>query len=543
MSPLLSEEINGSNLETCETSASVNSTNLENVAEEKSDISVRGTNESLQQRITRDASSKRCANDYFFWRVLGEGSFSTVFLASDVHSDKEYAIKVCEKKHIIKERKVEYIKREKDVLNVLNTKPCKTAPFFVKLYHTFQDNKNLYFVLSFAMNGELLSYISHGKKFNEICSQFYAAEILRALEHLHCLGIIHRDLKPENILLNKDMHIILTDFGSAKMIKILSTECKETDVLTSHRSRGASFVGTAQYVSPELLNESKVSYASDLWALGCIIYQMIVGNPPFIAESEHEIFQKIKKLDFNFPDTFGFHAKDLVEKLLVLDVSCRLGTSDIGCYTSVRCHEFFSGVNFDNLFLETPPLKPSIENNAEDKCRKNSSSIKPGLDSSQLSRLLELSLHEPVVLLDPSSDIEQRTFCVDKLTIAEILKSPVNIHQSIISQQRDNEWHSLVHGNMILKHGLVNKRKGLISRKRVLILTSGPHLFYADPVSKQLKGEIMWSPELRAEAKNFRIFYIHTPDRTFRWEDLEGNAPIWCEAIEQVYLHFYEKKD
>lgn len=103
------------------------------------------------------------------------------------------------------------------------------------------------------------------------------------------------------------MHIKITDFGSAKM----EDENDEVD------ARANSFVGTAEYVSPELLTEKMATKASDLWALGCIIYQLLAGRPPFRAGNEYQTFQKITKLEYSIPNGFPPAAKDLVEKLLV----------------------------------------------------------------------------------------------------------------------------------------------------------------------------------------------------------------------------------
>lgn len=94
------------------------------------------------------------------------------------------------------------------------------------------------------------------------------------------------------------------------------------------RERRNSFVGTAQYISPELLKDKSASYSSDLWALGCIVYQMLAGSPPFQSRSEYIIFQKIQKLEYKFPDSFDPVGRDLVEKLLVLDPAERLGAAD-----------------------------------------------------------------------------------------------------------------------------------------------------------------------------------------------------------------------
>uniref|UniRef100_A0ABM0GR04 non-specific serine/threonine protein kinase n=1 Tax=Saccoglossus kowalevskii TaxID=10224 RepID=A0ABM0GR04_SACKO len=180
---------------------------------------------------------KKKPSDFHYGKIIGEGSYSEVVLAKDISSGKEYAIKILEKRHILKEKKEKYVHREKEVLNKLYS-----HPFFVKLYFTFQDSNKLYFGLSYAKNGELLKYINKVGSFDEKCTQFYSAEVTSALEYLHSLGIIHRDLKPENILLDEDMHIKITDFGTAKILESKSRE-----------ARANSFVGTAQYVSPELL--------------------------------------------------------------------------------------------------------------------------------------------------------------------------------------------------------------------------------------------------------------------------------------------------
>ena len=111
-------------------------------------------------------------------------------------------------------------------------------------------------------------------------------------------------------------------------------------------------MGTAEYVSPELLNE-KVSYkSSDLWALGCIIYQMIAGRPPFRGLSEFLIFQKISSCNFQYPKGFPELAKDLINKLLILDPERRIGSVD---YKDIKNHPFFKDVDFDKLHTMIPP--------------------------------------------------------------------------------------------------------------------------------------------------------------------------------------------
>lgn len=120
-------------------------------------------------------------------------------------------------------------------------------------------------------------------------------------------------------------------------------------------ARANSFVGTAQYVSPELLTEKSACKSSDLWALGCIIYQLVAGLPPFRAGNEYLIFQKIIKLEYDFPEKFFPKARDLVEKLLVLDATKRLGCEEMEGYGPLKAHPFFESISWEDLHHQTPP--------------------------------------------------------------------------------------------------------------------------------------------------------------------------------------------
>lgn len=300
-------------------------------------------------------SVKKGVKDFTFGQTLGEGSYSTVLAAKDRQSNVEYAIKILDKRHIIKEDKVKYVNIEKEALNRL-----AEHPGVIKLYYTFQDERSLYFVLDLCSGGELLSTLKQLGTFDEECTRFYAAQILDTIAHMHHRGVIHRDLKPENVLLDDKKFVKITDFGTAKMLKAHvepATGRTYYDSDTSpYSDRANSFVGTAEYVSPELLNDKNACKASDLWAFGCMVFQLLAGRPPFKAANEYLTFQKVQSLQYEFPLGFPDVARDLVERLLVLDPQHRL-TID-----GIKNHEFFQGVKWGRALWtqKAPTLKPYV---------------------------------------------------------------------------------------------------------------------------------------------------------------------------------------
>ncbi|GMM28907.1 serine/threonine protein kinase [Martiniozyma asiatica (nom. inval.)] len=289
-------------------------------------------------------NTKKSIKDFKLGKELGEGSYSTVVLATDIENSKHYALKILNKKYIIKEDKVKYVKFEKDALNRLNNHHG-----IIRLHYTFQDLQNLYFVLDYAENGELLSLIKKFGTMDEESTKYYTMQLIDSIDYMHKNGIIHRDLKPENILINKYLKIQITDFGTAKLMD------KNKDGLYPSDTRAKSFVGTAEYVSPELLNDKYCGKPADIWALGCVIYQMIAGRPPFKAQNEYQTFQKIQKLQYAFTAGFPIIIRDLIKRILIIKPKERLDIDEI------KNHFWFKDDSWSQNFIwdrDAPNLKP-----------------------------------------------------------------------------------------------------------------------------------------------------------------------------------------
>lgn len=301
-------------------------------------------------------------------------------------------VKVCDKAFILRMKKQKYVAREKAALLRLNN-----TTGIVRLIYSFQNSTHLFFVLTFANHLDLTAYI---KFMNLKMARFYAAQLLVAIENIHKNKVIHRDLKPQNCLLDKNMHLLVADFGSARLIDEEERETNNSQGDEKH-IRKASFVGTCLYVSPEILINKPAQYTSDLFSYGCIVYQLLCGLPPFGSngETEYRIFQQIKNIEYTFPDTtIDLDGRDLIEKLLKFEPNDRLGAGEIErpekIYSSIRNHEFFAKINFDEIYNERSPLEkfipPELQNVGSYTI---SDSLETGFGERQLRRILQQELN------------------------------------------------------------------------------------------------------------------------------------------------------
>jgi len=291
----------------------------------------------------RTAVVKKISEDDFtFHNLIGVGGFGRVFLAKwKADPSALYAIKVIGKV-VFKDNGIESLLTELKVMSLISDHGC---PFLTKLYCSFQSNTHIFFCLEFVRGGSLRGYLNRSKKFPVFMAKFIAAEVILGLTYLHeKLDIIHRDLKPENILVDEQGHIKLTDFGLSKVGKVSTN----------------SFCGTLNYLAPELIRHETYGKGIDFWMLGCLIYEMVVGIPPFAHKNRKTLFDSILTGCYKLSAIQDTSCRDLVSKLLVLDQKQRLGFQSVQEVTS---HSFFRSIDFKQLAKKSldSPLKPLVE--------------------------------------------------------------------------------------------------------------------------------------------------------------------------------------
>nr|AML79401.1 putative LOV domain-containing protein [Drakaea elastica] len=310
-------------------------------------------------------------------KTLGSGDTGSVHLVELVETGEHFAMKTMDKNMMLNRNKVHRVSAERQILDTLD------HPFLPTLYSSFQTKTHVCLVTDYCPGGELFLLLDRQplKVLKEDAVRFYAAEVVIALEYLHCQGIIYRDLKPENILLQKDGHISLTDFDLSCL-----TSCKPQllhpntrDKKKQRKGRMApifvaepmrasnSFVGTEEYIAPEIITGAGHTSAVDWWALGVLLYEMLYGYTPFRAKTRQKTFANILQKDLKFPKSISvsLSARQLIYRLLHRDPCNRLGSREGA--NEIKKHPFFNGIEWALLrcvnppHLEAPVFDPEME--------------------------------------------------------------------------------------------------------------------------------------------------------------------------------------
>lgn len=295
---------------------------------------------------TTSNTRKMSAEDFQPLTCLGKGSYGTVLLVKQRTTGRLYAQKQFRKATLTVHKKlIEQTKTERTILESVNR-----HPFVVKLFYAFQDHEKLYLILEYAQGGELFHHLASERMFTEEVAAFYMAEMVLALDHLHrTVGVIYRDLKPENCLLDSEGHLLLTDFGLSKVAVDEDTTCR-------------SFLGTVEYMAPEVILGVEYGMAVDWWSLGALGFDLLTGAPPFNGNSNAKIQEKIVKQKLVLPYYLGPDAKDLLTRLLRKEPKKRLGANMPKDLQTIKAHRFFRKIDWKKLEARElePPIQPLI---------------------------------------------------------------------------------------------------------------------------------------------------------------------------------------
>lgn len=298
-------------------------------------------------------------------KPLGSGDTGSVHLVELCGSGQYFAMKAMDKGVMLNRNKVHRACAEREILDMLD------HPFLPALYASFQTKTHICLITDYCPGGELFLLLDRQptKVLKEDAVRFYAAEVIVALEYLHCQGIIYRDLKPENVLLQSNGHVSLTDFDlscltSCKPQLLLPTtnekkrrhKSQQNPIFMAEPMRASnSFVGTEEYIAPEIITGAGHTSAVDWWALGILLYEMLYGYTPFRGKTRQKTFANILHKDLKFPSSTpaSLHAKQLMYRLLHRDPKNRLGSREGA--NEVKKHPFFKGVNWALVRCMNPP--------------------------------------------------------------------------------------------------------------------------------------------------------------------------------------------
>lgn len=256
-----------------------------------------------------DSSKARWSLDHFdIGRPLGKGKFGNVYLAREKSSKYIVALKLMFKSQLTKAGVEHQLRREIEIQTHLR------HPNILKLFGYFHDSSRVYLILEYAPNGELYKDLQKCKRFDDARAAKYIRQLSDALMYCHSKKVIHRDIKPENILLGLRGDCKIADFGWS---------------VHAPSSRRQTMCGTLDYLPPEMVEGKHHNEAVDLWSIGVLCYEFLVGNPPFEAEGHSETYRRIVKVDLKFPSHVSEGARDLISKLLRHDPQKRLPLAEV----------------------------------------------------------------------------------------------------------------------------------------------------------------------------------------------------------------------
>ncbi|KAF8406317.1 hypothetical protein HHK36_008403 [Tetracentron sinense] len=319
--------------------------------------------------------------------IIGKGAFGEVRLCRAKTTGEIFAMKKLKKSEMLSRGQVEHVRSERNLLVEVDSR-C-----IVQLFYSFQDSDFLYLIMEYLPGGDIMTLLMREDVLSEDVSRFYVAESILAIHSIHQHNYVHRDIKPDNLLLDKNGHVKLSDFGLCKPLENkYSTTLLENEVFTiqeyttieteghsecdrspwpmpleqlqkwkrNRRVLAYSTVGTLDYMAPEVLLKKGYGIECDWWSLGAIMYEMLIGYPPFCSDDPRVTCRKIINwktcLKFPVEPKISDEAKDLICHLLC-DVETRLGTRGVD---EIKAHPWFRCVQWDMLYEMEAAYKPTV---------------------------------------------------------------------------------------------------------------------------------------------------------------------------------------
>ncbi|KAI3720803.1 hypothetical protein L2E82_31797 [Cichorium intybus] len=302
---------------------------------------------------TAYSKDRTSIEDFEIIKPISRGAFGRVFLARKRATGDVFAIKVLKKADMIRKNAVQSILAERDILISARN------PFVVRFFYSFTCRENLYLVMEYLNGGDLFSLLRNLGCLEEGMARVYIAELVLALEYLHSLNVIHRDLKPDNLLIGPDGHIKISGYPRTAIFQ--DNEVKTESPSSREQRQKLSVVGTPDYLAPEILLGMGHGATADWWSVGVILFELLVGIPPFNAGTPQQIFANIMNRDIpwpEIPEDLSLEAYDLIDNLLTENPIQRLGATGAG---EVKRHAFFRNVNWDTLARQKATFIPSAE--------------------------------------------------------------------------------------------------------------------------------------------------------------------------------------
>ncbi|XP_055543960.1 serine/threonine-protein kinase polo [Wyeomyia smithii] len=262
-----------------------------------------------------DAATKKT---YKRLRFFGKGGFAKCYEIMDVVTMEVFAGKIVSKKLMMKHNQKEKMTQEITIHRSLNHKNI------VGFHSFFDDPLNIYIVLELCKKRSMMELHKRRKIITDYECRYYIHQVLTGVKYLHDRNIIHRDLKLGNLFLNDELHVKIGDFGLATKIEY-------------EGERKKTLCGTPNYIAPEILNKKGHSYEVDIWSIGCVMYTLLVGQPPFETKSLKDTYTKIRKCDYRLPATLRSSAAEMICSMLQSDPIKRPSVTQLFDFEFISC--------------------------------------------------------------------------------------------------------------------------------------------------------------------------------------------------------------